>query len=480
MYFLYVFLLATGGPASAQTDVPAKPGLAKRLNFQGSVRTRVEAWDWFDNGSSEPYGYLGALARFSISQRYESFDWQVEVALPVLLNLPQRAVSPAPQGALGLGANYFTANDNSRNAAMLFPKQAFVRWHLPGQQSLRVGRFEFLDGSELTPKNATLAALKTTRVNQRLLGNFGWAHVQRAFDGFHYTLAKPGGTVTLIGAVPTRGVFQTDGWGWNKAAFSYASYAKATGKDANAGELRLFGLYYHDWRHVLKVDNRPLPARQADMNNIGVFTWGGHYLHTCETGAGTVDVMLWGALQNGRWGRLDHRGYAGDFEVGYQPKGLAWKPWLRGGYYRGSGDGNAADNKHGAFFQVLPTPRPFARFPFFNMMNNQDVFGMVTLRPNKAVSLTSEVHSLRLSASQDLWYQGGGVFQPWTFGYVGRPANGRGGLATLWDASLDWKVNANNTLSLYFGNAWGQGVVSAIYAKRDTARMGYVEWTVRF
>ena len=127
MYFLYVFLLATGGPASAQTDVPAKPGLAKRLNFQGSVRTRVEAWDWFDNGSSEPYGYLGALARFSISQRYASFDWQVEVALPVLLNLPQRAVSPAPQGALGLGANYFTANDNSRNAPFLvFLRRQFL------------------------------------------------------------------------------------------------------------------------------------------------------------------------------------------------------------------------------------------------------------------------------------------------------------------------------------------------------------------
>jgi len=51
-----------------------------------------------------------------------------------------------------------------------------------------------------------------------------------------------------------------------------------------------------------------------------------------------------------------------DLEGGYQPKILpALKPWLRGGYYYGSGDGNPNDNRHGTFFQILPTaPRGLA------------------------------------------------------------------------------------------------------------------------
>ena len=83
----------------------------------------------------------------------------------------------------------------------------------------------------------------------------------------------------------------------------------------------------------------------------------------------------------------------------------------------GSGDGNPNDITHGTFFQVLPTPRPFARFPFFNMMNNEDAFGMLILRPHNGLTVSSEFHSLRLANAKDAWYIGGGVYQPWIFGY---------------------------------------------------------------
>ena len=58
------------------------------------------------------------------------------------------------------------------------------------------------------------------------------------------------------------------------------------------------------------------------------------------------------------------------------------------------------------------------------MMNNRDVFGELQLRPSKKISVRSDVHSLRLANRNDLWYSGGGAFQPWTFGYTGRPSNG--------------------------------------------------------
>src|SRR3712207_7868095 len=53
------------------------------------------------------------------------------------------------------------------------------------------------------------------------------------------------------------------------------------------------------------------------------------------------------------------------FEGGFQPAGplARVKAWVRAGYFRGSGDGDAADDRHHTFFQVLPTPRIYARFP---------------------------------------------------------------------------------------------------------------------
>ncbi len=100
---------------------------------------------------------------------------------------------------------------------MLFPKQACLQWKTAAGQ-FRVGRVEFADGSEPAPKNATLAALKTTRINMRLIGHFGWTHVGRSFDGMLYSKTRANGQFTFLGAIPTRGVFQTDGWGWNQAA----------------------------------------------------------------------------------------------------------------------------------------------------------------------------------------------------------------------------------------------------------------------
>jgi hypothetical protein len=159
------------------------------------------------------------------------------------------------------------------------------------------------------------------------------------------------------------------------------------------------------------------------------------------------------------------------------------KPWLRGGYYYGSGDGNTADSRHGTFFQILPTPRPYARFPFFNMMNNQDVHGALILRPSPKVTLKTEVHALRLASGADQWLLGSGAFQPWSFGYIGRPSgvtSGQPGLANLYDVSADWNANAHTTLSAYFGHAQGLRVVESIYTKSKHGNFGYLEFTYRF
>jgi hypothetical protein len=478
---------AAAAAEKPKTPAPPAPKVYKwgKVIVSGTFRTRLETWDWFqgDTGDSA-YPYLGNIGRLSFSQNLEKTDWQLEFGVPFQLGLPSTAVaSAAPQGALGLGANYFTNNLRRQNAIGFFPKQAFVRFKGLGSpaNSLRIGRFEFNDGTEMAPKNGTLAALKMTRINQRVIGAFGWTHVGRSFDGIHFQNNKPTGNFTFVGALPTRGVFQNDGWGWNNTAFGYGSYTKPYGSGNVASESRLFGIYYHDWRRVLKTDSRPVAIRRADMGNIRMFTGGGHSVHAFNTGAGTFDLLFWGAVQGGSWGVLDHRAAAGTVEAGWQPKvAKKLKPWVRGGYYYGSGDGDPNDNKHGNFFQILPTPRPFARFPFFNMMNNKDAFGALILRPSPKWTFTSEAHDLRLASSRDLWYQGGGVFQPWSFGYVGRPSNGRSSLARLYDISADYKYSASVGINAYFGWAQGGDVVRTIYPRGKNGAFAYLELNYKF
>jgi hypothetical protein len=469
----------TGGGAP---DAPIKIG---GVTVTGALRSRLYVWNWFQAPTGEnQYAYSGNYLRLNLAQKFSAWDWDAEFSVPFLLGLPATATDPAPQGALGLGSNYFSANGGKQNTAMIFPRQLFVRFHgLGGSDAnkLQMGRFTFQDGSELTPKNPTLATLKRDRVSQRLLGDFGFSDVGRSFDGVHFSSSTSSNDFTFIAATPTRGVFQVDGWGWNRVGFGYGAYTHEWGKGKHAADTRIFVLEYDDWRHILKTDNRPTAVRKGDTENLRIDTFGGHTLHAYTTDAGVLDLLAWGAVQTGRWGTQQQRAYALDFEGGFQPAILPkLKPWLRGGFTTGSGDGNPNDNKHGTFFQVLPTPRPYARFPFFNMMNTQDGFGALILRPHPKVTVSSEFHSLRLSNANDLWYSGGGAYQPWTFGYIGRSTSGRRSLGNLYDTGVEYRTARKITLTAYLGYTQGLASIETIYPQGKDGQFGHLEILYRF
>src|SRR5437016_1760294 len=139
-------------PVAAATFEPLKIGT---VTVYGSLRSRVEGFDWFQPTSgNNSYAYSGNLLRLGFSQKRETWDWNVEFGIPFLLGLPSNATGPGAQGALGLGANYFTANNRTQNAAMIFPKQVYARFTQFGKSkssTFKIGRFEFNDGSETTP-----------------------------------------------------------------------------------------------------------------------------------------------------------------------------------------------------------------------------------------------------------------------------------------------------------------------------------------
>jgi hypothetical protein len=482
----------TPAPAPAPSPQSAAPKAPRQLklgqvNLNGSLRLRAESYGWFETpGFQDEYTFGAAQLRLSLGQQRERWDWLVEGQFTGLAHLPERAVAPAPAGQLGLGASYFAANGGRDASAVL--KQAFVKAKGvfgDSRSSLKVGRFEFVEGAETTPKEATLAALKRERIAHRLVGNFGFSHVGRSFDAVQYTRDNKASNFTFVGGRAVEGVFQLRALKELDVDFWYGAYTKPLTSRSVTSEFRLFGLHYHDGRGALKTDNRAAAARRADVDNIRINTVGGHYIAAVNTGRGTLDVLAWGAGQFGAWGIQTHRAGAVAFEGGFQPAGALArvKTWVRAGYFRSTGDGDPADARHGTFFQVLPTPRIYARFPFYNLMNSEDAFAQVSLKPHARLTLRADLHALRLSDARDLWYAGGGAFQEATFGYLGRPSGGRRSLGTLFDLSADVSVTPTTTLSFYGAGVRGGAVQAAIYpagGANPTARLFYAELTQRF
>jgi Alginate export len=468
-------------PAPKQENAPIKFGA---LTVTGNLRTRVENWDWFDTTAAEDGYTFGAMTlRLAIGQSKERFEWLVEGQAPVLFGLPTNAVAPPPQGPLGMGGAYFAAN-GGRNASAVF-KQGFVRFKgILGDtaSSLKLGRFEFIDGLETTPDDATLAALKRARVAQRLISSFGFTHVTRSFDGLHYAHQTKASNFTFFAARPTSGAFDLNANKELDIDLYYGAFTKPLKSKSGAGEYRLFTMHYHDGRRVLKSDNRIAALRSADLGKIRMTTFGGNFIGAYKTGGGRTDVMLWGAGQFGNWGNLDHRAGAIAIEIGYQPGGKIAekiKPWVRGGYFRSTGDGDSTDAMHGTFF-LNSLAQPYARLPFFNLMNNEDSHAALLLKPHPKLGLRTEIHYLRLSSARDLWYVGPGAFQNRTFGFSGQPSLGGKSLGTLADVSVDYTVSSRTLFSFYVGGVRGGSVMSKIHPLGGNARFAYFELAQRF
>ncbi len=472
-----VFLLS-----AATRLCPAQSSSSSSSPLSVSIydRTRIDSWQWFaappyDN----TYGYVESLLRVGVAQRLHRWDWQLELTQPSVLDVPNDSVSPVTaQGQLGLGGTYYASNSNNTEPAAAFLKQGFVR--LDGEGShIRLGRFEFFDGQETRPANATIAWLQTNRIAQRLIGNFGFSNAQRSFDGLDAQWNAAGWNLSAMAARSDQGVFNMNG---NPELNVDLQYVAATRSEFKQHMLwRAFASAYHDGRTGLtKTDNRALGVRSADHENIRIGTYGADLLTAVPAGPGQFDFLFWGALQNGSWGELGHEADATAVEGGYQLTRVATSPWLRGGWFRSSGDSNSTDGTHNTFFQMLPTPRVYARLPFFNLMNNTDEFVQVMDKPVKPLAVRADLHWLDLTSPHDLWYLGGGAYDNKVFGFTGRPANNATSLASLADISADWQVTKTVALNFYYAYAQGKSVVAAIYPTNRNMQYGYVEFVYRW
>jgi hypothetical protein len=468
----FLVLLSSAAVLCGQT--PQSTPSSHPVNFFVYERGRGLGWDWFKAPPDNTYGYGESLLRFGLSQTIARWDWKVEITQATILDAPNTAVSPSTaQGQLGLGASYYVANNNSWPAAA-FLKQAFARYSFDGDKNIRVGRFEFFEGLETKPKNPTLAWLQPNRVGQRLVSNFGFTVAQRSFDGVDAHYGQGTWDITAMAARSDQGVFNMNGNPELNVDIQYLAYTKSDWQ--NRFLWRVFAIGYHDGRTgITKTDNRPLPVRQADHQNIRIGTYGGDFLTAIPAGPGQFDFVGWGALQNGQWGEQYDRAGAADVEGGYQLLHVASTPWLRGGWWRSSGDNNPSDNKHGTFFQLLPTPRVYARFPYYNLMNSTDEFVQVIDRPKPKWELRSDLYWLKLTSAKDLWYQGGGAYDNKVFGYQGRPSGGFNSFTSAVDISSDWRATPHLDVGGFYSYVWGKRVPGSVYPQGRNAQLAFLE-----
>lgn len=476
-----LFLFAA--PAS-EAQIPS-PDISNPTPLTISVwdRQRVNVTQWFSaTPNAEQYGHVDSLLRIALQQRVKRIDWTAELSQNSELWLPNDAVSTvSAQGHLGLGGTYYAHNGNNRFPAAASFKQGWLRYHFANEIStIRVGRFEFTDGTEIKPADKSLQWLQANRIAQRVIGSFGFSNGQRSLDGAEVKVGKGSWDVTAMGARAVQGVFNMNGNPELDVDTQYLAWSRTAAKQRVL--IRAFADGYHDGRTgVVKVDNRSQTARTADRNNIRIGSYGSSMIAAVPVSkAVTLDGLFWGVLQNGRWGVQDHRAAAVALEGGIEFTRVKSSPWIRGGWLRSTGDNNPNDNTHNTYFQVLPTPRNYARFPFFNFMNSREAFVQLMDKPTSKLDIRTDLHFLGLTNRNDLWYLGGGPLDKTTFGYTGRPANGQSSLATLYDISADYQVTQRLALTAYYAHVWGKDVVRAIYPVNTHAQFGFIEMNYRF
>lgn len=491
---LVLLVAATARPAQAQAP-PARPaaagdGLAlPRLEAAGPFDStiRLEVFDrlrgefvgWFAPPAGSPtprsrYDFLGNKFQFGVRVTREPVE--------VFLQFQDSTVAGVPDKAVGVGAAYYqNTPERTQNGAFL--RQGWIEaralFGTPGL-SVRAGRMLYLDGLEVRATHPSLRWIQSQRFAQRLLGAFDYTHVGRSFTGGQVAKDWEHLNLTVFGFTPTWGGFEVDG---NRQLDVAVGGATLSLKDTAAvGHTigRLFAFYYDDRRDLVYLDNRPLARRQADRGRpANIFTLGANAAHVLPAGPGLADGAAYAYGQLGKWQTLSQQAWAYGVEAGYRFTEAWARPWARVGINSASGDGDPTDDTHGTFYQLLPTAWLYAMFPFFNMMNNQDVFAQLIADPHPRVNLRGDLHWLRVNSTRDFAYFGGGPTQNRVFGYGGIPAAGRRELAYLFHILASVQATPNLTVVALYAHAWGQGVIGANFAGTD-GDYGFVEALLSF
>lgn len=464
-----------GEPWKLETTGPADSKLRLELN----ERIRGEFVDWFGEpivkgkvvAKESNYNFVGN--KFQLGVRF------THRVLEAFAQFQDTLITALPANGVGVGSVYY-ANTPHTTQNSAFLRQGWAKLKMDGFY-LTGGRQLYSDAAQGIARHKNLKWIQDYRWAQRLIGPFEYTHTGRSFDGGTLGYLSDNFEVAGFAFLPTFGGFEIDGM-HTITDINVAGVTLNLRDSETVGNTlgRLFWTYYSDDRDLVVVDNRPEAERKNTKGQpIQIHTVGGSAAHVLPLGPGLVDGMFYGYGQFGDWQDLEQSAWAYGVEVGYQLPDLWASPWLRAGINSGSGDPNPKDKVHETFFQLLPTAWLYAQFPFYNMMNNQDVFFQAILKPHSMVNVRLDFHWLSVNENQDLLYSGAGATSNKVFGYAGTPTGGFDDLAYLTHMMVSIKPAEQLTFNLFYGHAFGQEIINAQFTGKQ-GNYGFVEAIVSF
>ncbi len=438
-------------------------------------------WRFFEpppGGGNGEYAFAANRLFGGVQRTARTFDLTAAVQYVQFGRLPANANGSGP---LGTGAVYYAhaSRPDSRQVYIRYANARLKRL-LPAT-TIQIGRMPYSSGGEAASGNPKLDFVTTQHIAARLVGEFEWSLYQRAYDGIRADTTRPRWTVTGVAVHPTQGGFE-DAAGLMMPAVTVLG-AAATIRSSTATpalQYQVFSYRYRDTREVTqRPDNTGRPARAADVT---IETFGSAVVAAPAAREGRQwDGLLWIAVQTGAWYGDTHRALSVAAEVGHQWTGAHGQPWIRGGYLYASGDRNPSDDRHGTFFQMLPTVRRYAQSALYSQMNNTDLFAQMIARPRSHINVRLDWHRVGLASSRDGWYFGSGATQQHggIFGFATRPSFGSTHLVTIGDGSIDYTVGPHWSVNGYLAVGRGGRVVTSAFEGRSMA-FGYVENVVQF
>lgn len=443
--------------------------------------TRLEWWRFFEpppGGGDNEYAYPVNRLQAGVRRSASRYAFTAALQYVQFAGLPSGAVGPGP---LGLGAVYF-AHAGRSDSRQLYLRYLNVQLKnlLPGM-GIQVGRMPYSSGGESASGIPKIEAVKQQRLAARLVGEFEWSLYQRGYDGLRVDTTWRPGSATFVAFHPTQGGFEdAAGLMMKDVTVLGGSVMLKPGTLIPGTELQTFTFRYDDSRSVAaRPDNS---GRSATSVDVGLNTFGAALVAASPAQDGRQwDGLLWLAGQTGSWYAQTHRAASIAAEAGYQWSAIPWQPWLRGGALWASGDNDPSDDRHGTFFQMLPTVRRYAQTALYSQMNHTDVFVQALARPTASVGVRVDFHRVGLASSRDHWYFGSGATQArgTQFGFSTRPAGGHTDLATIVEASGDYIVSRHWSVNAYLGVARGGQIVRQAFPGR-TMTFGYLESVLQF
>jgi len=465
----------------------ASPDGKEKLTLGGNVIARYAFWDWFETnkGTNTNNDYSFGFQRTRLNLKYTSEDMKffLQPQYVHMFNLPDDAVSDKT-GPFGMGGLYYLHNPEE-NPYDFGIHQAYIQFRnlFDTDMFFKGGRFEYSDGLEVRDKKdgKKFNILKNMRLADRMISPFGWSAFGRSFDGAMAGWDDDKFNLTTSFFYPTQG-------GWEKdidetiddIRITTATLTAKKGSLVPDTEFAAFFYNYDDKRDCTqRPDNVCSTCSHAD---IDIQMYGGHILGIYDWGPGQLDTLLWGGEQFGDWYELDHEAYAIAGEIGYQFTKTPWKPWLRTGYFIGSGDDNANDGDHQTFFQMAPGTRKYQLYPYYDLQNNRDFFVQLITKPGKKLTTRMDYHIVKLDESADRWYMGTGPTQKrgQISGYIPRPSGGHDALSQEASIMLNYALSPNFNLVAFYSHVWGEGVVKNVYENENEADYISMEMQFRF